>query len=188
MLRNVLLNPQTVALMIGFVLALAAPFLVGMEKMGSEELQALPLYIGILSPAWETIYLLGLTTLPISIFQIGLLLGAPRQSIDVGGESPVRVGQLVLLGFLRLIAAPVLCMGILLLLMWFGLPLSLSDFVVSTIVIAMPPAVACLAIVEVYGGRVRLTANAILWQTVAALGTAPLITYVAQVVYRMAAG
>lgn len=50
MLRNVLLNPQTVALAIGFFLALAAPFLVGMEKMGSDELQALPLYISVFSP------------------------------------------------------------------------------------------------------------------------------------------
>lgn len=78
-------------------------------------------------------------------------------------------------------------MGILLLLMRAGLTLSLSDFVVSTIIMAMPAAVGSLAITEVYGGRVRLTANAILWQTIAALGTAPLITYVAQVVYRAVA-
>lgn len=182
MAKQLFLNPQNVAMAIGLALALAMPFLRGMEKLSSEELARLPLFMGILSPFWETVYLLGSTALPLSIFQIGLLLGSPVESGLTPSTGP---RSLVLTCVLRLVAVPVLSMAVLCLLARCGLRLSFAEFMVSVIVMAMPPAVMITAVVDVYGGVGRLAARGILWGTIASLATAPAITWLAQKTYAL---
>ena len=180
-LRQLFINPQTIALIAGFILAMVFPFLQGMEKLGSDELAALPVYIGMMTPVWETIYLVGGTALPLSILQIGLMLGEPRPA----GAGSVDKGTLLLTGGLRLLAAPAITLAVLYFLCLAGLPLTGTEFVVSCIILAMPAAVVCLTIVELYGGATRLAASAILWMTIASLFTVPLVTWAAQKVYAL---
>lgn len=177
MAKQLFLNPQNIAMAVGLALALTLPFLRGMEKMPSEELARLPFFMGILTPFWETIYLLGSTALPLSIFQIGLLLGSPVES---GVKPPSDLRSLVLSCALRLLAVPVLTIGVLFALTRLGLRLSFSEFMVSVIVMAMAPAVMITSVTEVYGGAGRLAARGILWGTIASLATAPVITWLAQ--------
>ncbi len=180
MARQLFLNPQTVAMMIGLVLAVAVPSLRGLEKMTSDELAALPFAIGIATPIWEAVYLLATTALPVSIFQIGLLLDNPAAA---GAPAQPLLRSLVLTCALRLLAVPVLSMGVLFALHRFGVQFTFNEFMVSTIVMAMAPAVAISSIVDIYNGSGRLAAGGILWASVASLATAPAITWLAQRVY-----
>ena len=175
-LRQLFLNTQTVALAVGFVLAMLFPFLRGMERLGSEELAALPFHIGVFTPLWETVSLVGGTALPLSIVQIGLLLGEPKR----GDETRVDGRSLSLTIVLRLLVSPVLILGVLYLACRLGVPLTRTEFVVSAIIMSMPAATLCLTVAEVYSGATRLAAQAILWGTVASLLTAPLATRAAQ--------
>lgn len=178
--RQLFLNLQSVAIVIGLILAVTMPFLRGMEKMSSDELAALPLHLGLISPLWETTYLLAATALPLSILQIGLLLAAPTNS-GLAPASDMR--SLALTCVLRLLVAPVLSMAVLVLLDWCGVSLTFNEFMVSVLIMAMAPAVLIISAVEVYGGAGRLAARGILWGSIAGLATAPLITWAAQHVY-----
>lgn len=180
--RELLLNPQNIAMALGIVMALTMPFLRGLESLPSEKLAALPLHVGLISPIWESIYLIGSTALPLSIFQIGLLLGLPTEA---GIRPPSDSRSLILVCGLRLLVVPVLAMGVLVALAHFGLRLAFNEFMVSVIVMAMAPAVMITAVVEVYGGAGRLAARGILWGSIASLFTAPLITFLAQKVYAL---
>ena len=179
--RQLFLNVQIVSCCIGLAVAFIAPFVKGMEGMDSEQLRALPWYLGVVTPVWESIYLLGGTALPLSIVQIGLLLGTPRSEhpgVDAGGNR-----SLVLTTLLRLLAAPLLSLATLFAACRLGLGLSRNEFVISVIVMSMPAAVLSLSITEVYGGSSRLAARGIIWGTVASLLTAPLLTLAAQRAY-----
>lgn len=180
-LRQLFLNLQILANIVGFILALAAPFLRGMEALSATELAALPWYMGPFSPIWETVSLIGRTALPLSIFQIGLMLGSDRG--DSGAETPGN-RSLVLVIILRLLVAPVLSIAVLILVRRLGLPLTPNEFVISAIVLSMPAAVLCLTVSDVYNGAPRLAARAILWGTLASLLTAPLLTQAAAAAYR----
>ncbi len=181
--RQLFLNLQILANLFGFALALFVPILRGMDKLGSERLAALPWYLGVLTPFWETLTLLGSTALPLSILQIGLMLGTPRAE---GLPEPIGRRSLVLSTGLRLLAAPVLSILTLVLICRLGVPLTLNEFVISVIVMSMPAAVLCLTVAEVYGGATRLAAQGVLWGTLASLATAPLLTWLAQLAYRWA--
>lgn len=178
--REMFINIQTVSAAIGVVLAFACPWLRGMESLGPEQLAALPWHRGVFVPLWETVYLLGGTALPLSIFQLGLLLGTPPTSADEGGD-PV---TLLAVSALRMLASPLLAMGIMLVLCRMGAGFTASEFVTGVVIFAMPAAVVCLVIVEVYGGTARLAAMGILWMSVASLFTTPLVTWMAQRAYQ----
>ncbi|MDR1745282.1 MAG: AEC family transporter [Planctomycetota bacterium] len=180
MARQLFLNPQTIAMLIGLVLAVAVPSLRGLEKMTSDELAALPFGIGIITPIWETVYLLAETALPVSIFQIGLHLD---NSAAAGVRPPSTLRSLTLACVLRLLAVPVLSMAILFTLHRFGVRFTFNEFMVSILVMAMAPAVVILSIVDIYNGASRLAAWGILWGSIASLVTAPAITWLAQRVY-----
>ncbi len=183
--RNLFVNAQSIAVAMGIVLALTCPFLQGMERLPAAELASLPLGLGLVTPVWETVYLLGLTALPLSIFQIGVMLGGlrggKREDRDPGERGDY--AWLAILAFLRLLAIPCLLMLVLALAMRWGLPFNGNEFVIAVIIMAMPPAVAAMAVTEVYRGNVRLTAKSLLWLSVAALATAPLAVWAAQGVY-----
>lgn len=181
-LRELFLNAQTVSAVIGVALALACPWLRGMEALGAEELAALPWYLGIVTPFWETIYLLGGTALPLSIIQIGLLLGTPAGAKNEGGDA----WSVFLVSFLRLLVAPMLALATLLLFCRLGVGLNAREFVAAVIIMAMPAAVACMSVVDVYGGAARLAARGILWMSAASLLTAPIVAMIAQYAYRWA--
>ena len=180
-LKQLFVNTQTIALFIGLFFSICFPGLRGMEKLTSAELASLPFYIGIVTPFWEGLSLLAYTALPLSIVQIGLLLGSPKP--DDHPHSPTETRSLVLSTLLRILATPVLLIGVLLGLCWLGMPLTGPEFVISVIMMAMPAAVLCLMVAEVHGGAVRLAAKGILWGSVASLFTTPLITWLAQVAY-----
>ncbi len=178
-LKNIFLNVQTIANFLGFGLALAFPVLKGMEKLTSPQLAALPVWVGIWSPFWETIYLLGATALPLSIFQIGLLLGNKGEAV-----APLKDNRsLVATSFLRLLVEPVLLMALLLLMCHFGVPMTRNEFIISVIIMSMPAAVLCITVAEVYGGNALLAARTVLWMTLASLLTAPIMTWVAEWAY-----
>lgn len=168
-------NIQTFALALGVFLALFFPAINGMEKQNAETLASLPLYYGMITPFWETVYLVGSTALPLSILQIGMLLGTPRP-----GGSVSDTKSLMLTSFLRLLAAPALTLGVLALLYKLGLTMGKAEFITAVIVMAMPAAVLSLSITEVYGGATRLAAKGIMWTNIASLLTAPLVTFVAE--------
>jgi predicted permease len=178
--RQLFGNQQLLCIVIGLLLAVFVPSLRGLEKLPSAELAALPWYLGVLTPIWETVYLIGSTALPLSIVQIGLLLGAPR---DPAVRPAVGNRSLVVSSFLRLIAAPALSIATLAVLCRLGVPLTSNEFVISIIMMAMPGAILILTITEVYGGAVHLAARGILWTTIASLLTAPLLTLAAQYAY-----
>lgn len=178
LLRELFLNTQTVALLVGFALAMLFPFLRGMEKLGSDELAALPVYLGIVTPVWETVYRVSETALPLSILQIGLILGEPRREAAAGGGRSLRLAIA-----LRLLAAPALLLAVLWVVYRLGAPLSGGEFVAAAIVLAMPSGVTAISVADVYGGSVRLAARVVLWSTVASMFTAPLMTFAAQWVY-----
>lgn len=178
LMRELFLNTQTVSVAIGFALAMFFPFLRGMEKLGSRELAALPLYLGVATPVWETIFLVSETALPLSIIQIGLILGDMRKG-EEGGQ-----GRSLLLTIgLRLIAAPAVIIAVLAAYCRLIVPLSASEFVASAIIMAMPAGVVSLSVSDMYGGAVRLAARTILWSTLASLVTAPFVTWAAQWIY-----
>lgn len=177
-LRELFLNIQTITAFIGVAIALLFPWVSGMEKMTSDQLTALPWYLGLVTPVWESTYLLGLTALPLSIFQIGLRLGGPAKEGE-GGD----LVSIVTVSVLRLLVAPLLGLGLLVFLCRHGVAFNQAEFTTSAIVLAMPAAVACLSIVEVYGGAARLAAKSILWMSIASLATAPIITRMALYVY-----
>lgn len=179
-LKKLFVNIQTIGLAIGFLLALFVPMVRGMEKLTADELVALPLHIGILTPIWETVYLIGSTALPISILNIGLLLGTPAPE----GERPDGRSLGLTIVF-RLLLAPVLTLGAMVVAQLLGVGMNKGEFVTSVIIMGMPAGVLCLSIVEVYGGANRLTAKCVLWGTIASLFTAPVVTGLAEWVYGM---
>lgn len=181
-LKKLFVSVQTAALVIGVALALAFPTLREMGGWDSATLAALPFHIGIATPFWETVSLLGSTALPVSILQIGVLLGSPHVASE-GGESVSDLKPLLLTSFLRLLAGPLVVILFLLALRRLGVPLTANEFVITVIMMAMPAAVLCVSIAEVYGGSPRLAAKGILWGTAASLFTAPLATYMAQLAY-----
>lgn len=181
-LRQLFLNLQIIANILGFVLALVAPFLKGLDALSAPELAALPWHRGVLTPIWETIALIGRTALPLSIFQIGLMLGTTRGEDDGNAEAPGN-RSLILTILLRLLAAPILSIALLILVRRLGLPLTPNEFVISVIVMSMPAAVLCLTVSDVYHGAPRLAARAVLWGTLASLATAPLLVKVAEATY-----
>lgn len=180
--KHLVLNIQMISNFVGIIIALCFPVFRGMEKLGSAELADLPVYLGILTPVWETVYLLGLTALPLSIFQIGVLLGAPTVATDEEKRRENR--DLVVVSVLRLLVAPLISIGVLVVVVKLGFFLTFNEFVISAIVMAMPAAVLCITATETYGGCSLLAARGILWTTIASLGTAPILTWVAQVVHR----
>ncbi len=188
MLRNLFINLQSIAMAIGVVFALTCPFFRGMEKLRPDELAALPLGLRLLTPAWETIYMLGMTAMPLTLFQIGIMLGRKRVLegskrlllADAAAAGKWERGDYVwmgVVGVLRLLTIPFLLMLGLGLALKLGLPLNRNEYVISMIIMAMPPAVGAMSVAEVYGGNVRLTAMSLLWLTVAALATAPLAVW-----------
>lgn len=183
-LKQLFVNTQTVALFIGLFLSFCFPGLKGMEKLSSAELAALPFYVGIITPFWEGLSLLAATALPLSIVQIGLLLGTPRS--DSHAVAPTENRSLAVTTLLRLLVAPLLIIFVLLVCCWCGVPLTGPEFVISTIMMAMPAAVLCLMVAEVNGGAVHLAAKGLLWGSVASLFTTPLIAWLAQVAYAWA--
>ncbi len=180
MAKELFLNAQTVSAAIGVGLALLCPWLAGLESLDSDAVAALPWYLGLATPVWESVHLLGSTALPLSIFQIGLVLGAPAKSANEGGD-PLSV---LTVSVLRLLIAPVIALAALFVICRLGVGFNQAEFTVAAIIMAMPAAVAALAVVEVYGGAGRLAAKGILWMSVASLATAPIVTYLAQYVYR----
>ncbi len=180
MVKKLFLNTQTVAMMIGFAVALLLPEVKGMETLSSEELAALPVHLGLLSPVWDVVYLISSTTMPLAILQIGMLLGGRRPEGEKGGG----VRSLAMVCFLRLVAAPALALGAQAALFRCGLLTERADFVTSVIILAMPVATLCFTVTEVHGGAVRLAARAVLWSTVASLATAPFATWLAEAVFQ----
>ncbi len=178
--KQLFLNPQTIAMTIGIILAICIPSLRGLENATSDELAALPFEIGILTPIWDAVHLLATTALPVSIFQIGLLLNNSPAS---GGPRPSILRPMILSCALRLLAVPVLSMAVLFALHRAGVRFTFTEFMTSTIVMAMAPAVAIVSIVDLYKGAGVLAARGILWGSVLCLATAPAITWLAQKVY-----
>ncbi len=183
--RSLFVNMQSIAVAIGIVLALTCPFLRGLERLPAVELARLPLALGLLTPVWETVYLLGLTALPLSIFQIGVMLGGlhgdATQPADPAAKSDFL--WLAILAFLRLLAIPCLLMFALALALKCGLPFSGNEFTIAVIIMAMPPAVAAMAVADVYHGNTRLTAKSLLWLSMAALATAPMVVWAAETLH-----
>ncbi len=174
--KQLFLNPQNIANVIGFIIALCFPLVKGMELLSSRELAAMPIWQGVITPFWETIYLCGSTALPLSIIQIGLILGEPKKEGEVILHDNRTLGLTVVL---RLLVAPVISVFLLLVLCWLGVPLTENEFVISAIIMAMPAAVLCITAAEVYGGNTILAARGVLWSTVFSLATAPILTYIA---------
>lgn len=179
LVRSLFCNVQTFALLIGTLLALFLPDVKGMEKLDAQTLADMPVYLGIITPFWETLYLVGSTALPLSIIQIGLLLGTPRP----GGGKATDTRSLVLSGLLRLSAVPALTLAAQVVLYRLGFLHSKGEFISSVLVMAMPAAVLSLSVAEVYGGATRLAAKGVLWTTVASLFTAPLVTWASEKVF-----
>lgn len=173
-------NMQSGSLLVGLALALAFPWLRGLERLTPDQLAVLPWRLGVVVPVWETIFLIGRTALPLSIFQIGLQLGALSSSRGEAGDPR----SVILVSALRLLGAPVLTLAALFVVRRLGVPFDLPEFVTANLIYAMPTAVTCLAIVEVYGGAARLSAETILATSIASLATAPIVTWAAQQVYR----
>ena len=177
MLRQLFCNVQTLANVIGLIFALLLPFVRGMESMDSGELSALPPYLGVVTPFWETIYLIGMTALPLSIFQVGLVLG---ETDGENGTVAIRDDRALCLAvLLRLVVSPLMSIALLMLLCELGVPLTMNEFVISAIIMAMPAAVLCITSAEVYGGNTVLAARGVLWGTLASLLTAPVVTWLA---------
>lgn len=176
-LKNLFLNLQVLANLLALGLAMLFPGLRYLEGIGSDGLTALPWHLGMAATAWETVSLIAGTALPLSILQIGLLLGGAEGG---GGRAGKDNRSLWLIMGLRLLATPILSIFQLLIAAWLGFSLTRNEFIISVIVMAMPTAVLCLSIAETYGGAARLSARVILWSSLASLLTAPLMTRLAQ--------
>lgn len=187
MVKNIFLNLQVVATVAGVGLALAVPFLATAHGMPAAELARLPVHLGAVTTVWEAVTLIGSTALPLSIFQIGLRLAGTE-----GGRTVAELTEradnraLVACSATRLILAPILVVFALVILARLGLPLTESEFLVSAIIFAMPTAVASLVVTDVYGGDTLLAARAVLWMTLASMGTVPLVGWLAQLALKAA--
>lgn len=177
-LKQLFVNIQTIAIIVGIILAMLFPSLRGFEKLDSSELAELPFYLGLLNPVWETISLVGGTALPLSILQIGMLLGEERK-----GEDTVDKRSLALTSLWRLLLVPMVILTAQLLMCNGWIPYTRNEFLASAIIMSMPAATLCLVVAEVYAGAVRLAAQGILWTTIASLATVPVVTWIAQVAY-----
>ncbi|MDR0361905.1 MAG: AEC family transporter [Planctomycetota bacterium] len=180
-IKELFLNSQVIATMVGTILGLTIPFLAEVRGMATERLASLPTHLGLVTAAWETAELLGVTALPLSIFQIGLRLGGP-QSVAVR-EKTAGNRSLVIASVVRLLVSPVASIAVLALCFRLGLGMSEAEFVSAAIIMSLPTAVVALAIAEVYGGSTLLAARGILWMTVASMATVPLMTKFAQAAY-----
>lgn len=187
MVKTLFVNTQTVSMLIGLAFAFFLPAVRGMEKFGSAELAALPLSLGLLSPLWDTLYLIGTTAMPLAILQIGMLLGQPKEErTEQEGKAGNEAGEtrsLVLASALRLLAAPAAVLCAQALLLRFGILADRAEFVTSVIIMAMPAATLCVTVTELHGGASRLAARTVLWSTVASLLTAPVLTLLAEHVF-----
>ena len=182
-IKDMFLNIQIIASVIGLTIALAFPGVRGMERLGLDELGALPFHIGILVPVWETLYFIAMVTLPLSIMQIGLQLALPKSSTATA-EHDRR--NLVITTFLRLFIAPLISLGMLIVISRLGFRLSQGEFVTSILIMSMPAAVTCISISEMYGGNNALAAKGVLWTTILSLGTAPVMNWIASNAYAWA--
>ncbi len=181
MVKALFVNPQMIASAVGLVLALSLPRLADLHHITTMELAAMPIHHGIFTPFWETIQLVGITALPLSIIQIGILLGAPLKLSREEWRKDNR--SLWITSGLRLLAAPVLSILMLVVLLRLGLGFDYAEYMTSAIVMAMPAAVLCISISDVYGGNSLLAARGILWTTIVGLATTPLMVKIADFAY-----
>ena len=186
LMKNIFLNIQIIATVVGMGLAVGFPFVATIHDMTGAQLAELPVHLGLTAAAWEGITFIGITTLPLSIFQIGLRLAAAPDE-KTAGKPAIRKDNrtLAVCSTLRLIVAPVIIILTLIALIRFGLPLTEAEFLISVLIFSMPTGVTAMMIADLYGGDTLLTARTILWTTLASLGTVPVIAWLAQLTAKM---
>lgn len=179
--KSMFVNPQMIASVIGLTLALTIPGLGKLHAISTMELAAMPFAQGLFTTVWETVQLVAITALPLSIIQIGILLGAPLNLSPEEWRKDNR--SLVVASALRLLASPTLSILTLVVMVRLGINYSYPEFMTSAIVMAMPAAVLCISVSDVYGGNTLLAARGILWTTILGLASAPVMTKAAEWAY-----
>ncbi len=178
--KNLVLNNQIIATVIGLILAVTIPSLAGAHLRTAAELAEEPFWIGTAMSAWEAILLLGATALPLSIFQIGLRLAGNKKggSVEELTEKPNN-RSLILCSSIRLLFTPILTVAVLLIVVKLGFTMSHAEYLVAILICSMPTAAQSLGVTDLYGGDSLLAARGILWMTVASLATVPLVAWIA---------
>lgn len=182
--KNLVLNNQIIATVVGLILAVTIPSLAGFHLMTATELAAQPFLAGTALSAWEAVVLLGATALPLSIFQIGLRLAGSEKggSVEELTEKPNN-RSLVLCSVIRLLFTPALTVLVVLIIIQLGFTMSHSEYLVVILICCMPTAATSLGVTDVYGGDSLLAARGVLWMTVASLATVPLVAWLANYAY-----
>lgn len=163
-LRHVLTNRGILATAAGLLLAVYVPAL----RNGAPGLP-------FLKPVLEAADLLGALTIPLSLLIIGTRLG--EQPLTTLRPEPALWGVLAL----RLLAAPLVALGLVRLLAACGWPIPEAPRFSFLLVAAMPPALSCTLFTERYNGDSLLSAKAVFLGTLASLATVPLFFRLLQV-------
>ena len=156
-LRHVFTNSGILATAAGLFLALSVPAL----RNGAPTLP-------FIQPVLEAANLLGQLTIPLSLLIIGAQLGEkPLRALK---PEPALWGVLAL----RLAAAPLAALGLVLLLARLGFPIPQAPRITFLLVAAMPPALSCTIFTERYNGDSLLSSKAVFFGTFASLATVPI--------------
>ena len=153
-LAGVFRNPMPWAIMLGAVASWASVRLPG--------------------PLDRTVAMLGDAASPVALFTIGAVLArSAMMARGARGQAPLR--DVVPVVVAKLALHPVLVAGVALGLRAVGLPLSLSALTVLVLVAALPSASNVSMLAERFGADNGRVARIILWTTVAAFFTFPLV-------------
>ncbi|MFO7535625.1 MAG: AEC family transporter [Kiritimatiellia bacterium] len=156
-LRHVVVNPGILATLVGLLLAVYVPSL-------RNDAAGVPF----LKPVLEAANLLSALTIPLSLLVIGTRLG--ERPLSALRPEPALWGVLAL----RLVAAPLVALGLVRLLAACGWPLPEAPRFSFLLVAAMPPALSCTMFTERYNGDSLLSAKAVFLGTLLSLATVPL--------------
>lgn len=154
--RHILTNPGIVATVIGLALAVFLP------SLGSGTGWA-----AAFGPALNAADLLGSLTIPLSLLIVGAQLGEK----PLAALRPEPVLGLVLL--LRLVAAPLVALGLVLAAGALGLVIPAVPRLCFLLVAAMPAALSCTLFTERYNGDSLLSSKVIFASTLVSLATVP---------------
>lgn len=127
-------------------------------------------------PVLDALALLGGLTVPLAL----LVTGAQMGGLSVRGQQPW--GALGGALLLRLLAAPLLVIGVLWVAKSLGIHLPEPVPMVVVIIAAMPTGLSCSVMAQRFGGDTPLAARSIVYGTLASIVTVPLVFALAQAV------
>lgn len=164
--KDLLRNNGLIATVAGIILALLWPAAGSLESVQGANASAAVL-VG--AAAVQALAMLGSLTIPISLVITGAQLG----SLNLADHYPTR--ELTGIIVLRLVAAPVVTIGLLVLAGALGLRLGEVERMTTYLIAAMPVALSCTAVAERFAGDSLLAARAIFYSTLWSIVTVPAI-------------